>query len=775
MNLVEINDDDDDVKAFLEESYENLAQIERDIIDLEKNSTDREILVRIYRSIHTIKGNCGFLPFPKLESVAHAGESLLGRLRDGTLVVNREITTALLQTLDTILLILNHIEEEGKEGDRDYSELIENLNQLQVQNDACNKEQVSEKQANNYITTEQPSSQEINQVQEVVPETTRDDTLSETSIRVNVKLLDWLMNLVGELVLARNQFLQIANGFEDTAFTTTCQRLNFITSELQSVVMKTRMQPISSIWQKFYRLARDLAIACGKQVQLEIQGAETELDKSIIEAIKDPLTHLVRNCIDHGIETPQQRTAIGKPVVGRLLLQSFHHNGKVNIQISDDGRGINLEQLKQKAQQLGLISSIKAASLSETEALNLIFLPGLSTASQVTNLSGRGMGMDVFKTNIEKINGTVEVHSQLGKGTTFQIKIPLTLAIIPALIVNSGGNRYAIPQSSIQELVRLEGSQAEAIETLYDVPVLRLREKLLALVYLNQIFQIQDRPAQEKDENLSFPTPYFQDKVADEKTIYIVVIEAEDYRFGLVVDAIDDTQDIVVKPLGRQLKHITVFSGATILGDGKVALIIDAINLANSAGITLLLQKQLSDTTTVEDLEKEDRQMVLLFLGPQGARMGIPLTFASRLEEFPRSVVEKVGNQYVVQYRDTILSLIDLHTVFSSHSQGFTLHSQNPSLQGGSGDKNQGGVAGEGFFTEDDTIQVVVVSLKEEQLIGLVVDCILDIVEERLERKGIASRLGVNSLAVIQGQVTEMIDVENVIRIANPYLFELSG
>ncbi len=742
MNSVDINDDD--VKAFLEESYENLTQIEQDILNLEKNYNDKEILVRIYRSIHTIKGNCGFLPFPKLESIAHAGENLLGCLRDGNLVVNSEITTALLQILDTIRQILNQIEREGKESDRDYSELIATLNQLQA----------DKRQVNKPIP------------EEIVPETTRDETASGTSIRVNVKLLDQVMNLVGELVLARNQFLQIATDLEDTAFTATCQRLNLITSELQEGVMKTRMQPISSIWQKYHRLVRDLAIACGKQVRLEIEGAETELDKTIIEAIKDPLIHLVRNCIDHGIETPQERTATGKPKEGKLLLQATHHNGKVNIEISDDGRGINPEQLKQKAQQLGLINSTQAASLNETEAVNLLFLPGLSTASQITNLSGRGVGMDVVKTNIEKINGSVEVHSQLGQGTTFQIKIPLTLAIIPALIVNSGDNRYAIPQSNIQELVRLEGEQIiNAIETLYDIPVFRLRGKLLPLVYLNQILQIQHSspqaiPHKEKHENLSFPTtdapwrvstfptPYLK----DEETIYIVVIEAEDYRFGLVVDAIDDTQDIVVKPLGRQLKDIIIFSGATILGDGKIALIINPIHLANRAGITSQTQKQLSNTTTVEDQNQSDRQLILLFQGPQGARMGIPLTLASRLEEFPHSAVEKIGNQNVIQYRNTILSLIDLNTVFTTIN---TPDTYSPT-------------------SHNDTVQVIVVSLNQKQQIGLIVDSIIDIVEERLETKGIATRPGVHSLALIQNQITEILDIENIIRITNPYLLQSS-
>lgn len=709
--------EDDDIKAFLVESYENLNAIERDILELEK-SANQDSLVRIYRQLHSIKGNSGFLPFQKLESVAHTGENLLGYLRENKLAINTEITNALLETVDTIRQILSQIEAQGNEGDRDYSKLLETLNQLQ--------------QSQQEYPADQSPEAEPEEEKNFEPL-----VAAENSIRVDVELLDRVMNLVGELVLARNQIIQFSDILEDTAFASTCQRLNLITAQLQAGVMKTRMQPISTIWQKFPRVVRDLAIACNKQVQVEMEGAETELDKSIIEAIKDPLTHLVRNCIDHGIETTDVRTNGGKVPVGRLLLRAFHESGKVNIEISDDGGGINAELLKQKAQKIGFITATEAAKMSEKEAVNLIFLPGLSTAEKVTNLSGRGVGMDVVKTNIEKNDGTVEVYTQLGKGTTFKIKIPLTLAIIPALIVVGVTYRYAIPQASIQELIRLElEPEVSGIERLYDVPVLRLRGDILPLIYLNQELQIEET-------------------TINRETIYIVAIKVEDYRFGLVVDGIEDTQDIVVKPLGKQLKDVTVFAGATILGDGKVALIIDAIELANHAGMNAQMQKQLSNFDANNQAQEDNNQMVLLLHGPQGARMGIPLAIASRLEEFPRSAIEQVGNQFVVQYRDKILSLIDLNVVFSTNNN---FPSKSSYMK----------------EDEEDKIQVVVVSLNPETLVGLLVERIIDIVEEPLNIKGNSGRLGVAFLAVIQGQITEILDIETIVRIANPYLLELS-
>ena len=461
-------------------------------------------------------------------------------------------------------------------------------------------------------------------------------------------LLDKLMNLVGELVLARNQILQFNAVQKDTAFLSTSQRLNLITTELQEGVMKTRMQPIGNVWSRFPRVVRDLAMACGKEVRIEMEGKETDLDKTIIEAIKDPLTHLVRNSVDHGIEPPELRRQRGKPAEGRLFLRAFHEGGQVNIEIADDGAGIEPEKLKHKALERGLINQEQAARMGEREALNLIFLPGFSTAAKVSNISGRGVGMDVVKTNIEKIGGTVDLHSQLGRGTTIKIKIPLTLAIIPALVVTSGGDRYAIPQVSLLELVRLDGEQVrKGIEHIHGAPVYRLRGHLLPLVYLNRQLGVESRRADEADE-----------------AVNIVVLQAGERHFGLVVDGINDTEEIVVKPLGKQLKGVSVFAGATIMGDGQVALILDVLGTAQSAGVISETRDQGLAGVTARTQQQGDQWQTLLLVGlGREGRAAIPLSLVARLEEIPLEQVERGAEQEVVQYRGQILPLIRLKQV----------------------------------------------------------------------------------------------------------------
>ncbi|MBD2210116.1 chemotaxis protein CheW [Nostoc linckia FACHB-104] len=708
MELTEI---DDDIEAFLVESYENLDQIERDIIELEKESGNGEELARIYRSLHTLKGNCGFLPFPKLEALAHAAESLLSSLRESTLAITPEIVSTLLQTIDSIRQMLSVIAATRKEGDRDYAELIEKIAALQQTQPAATS----------------PAPPTIELLDSDLEDLSL--TSSESHIRVNVGLLDQVMNLVGELVLARNQVMRLSTKLKDSNLIAACQRLNGITGELQEQVMKTRLQPINSIWQKFPRVVRDLAIASGKQVAVEMVGIDTELDKSIIEAIKDPLTHLIRNCVDHGIEFPAERTAKGKPAVGRLFLKAAYESGKVNLEIGDDGRGLNLERLKARSQQLGLVSATQAAAMSDSEAMNLIFLRGFSTAEQITNLSGRGVGMDIVKDNIEKINGSIEIDSQLGQGTTFKLKIPLTLAIISALIISSGGDFYAIPQGNLQELVRLEMEQGlKNIEIFYDVPVYRLRGELIPLIYLHQILQVSS---------------------TNSELLSIAIIQAENYRFGLVVDSIEDIQEIVVKPLGKQLKNVSLFAGATILGDGKVGLIVDVVGLAKQAGVSSTYQ-QLANATDLNI--PDDRQTILLFTGPQSARMGIPLAIASRLAEIPPTAVESVANQPVMQYDNQILPLIDLHSIF------------------GIGDRNFDDLA-----METETLAIIIVSPYPTVSVALVVDHILDIVEEPLTIKGIPSREGILFSTVIQGKITEILDMEAIIRKTNPYLLQLAN
>jgi len=721
---------DEDIKAFLVESYENISQIETDLVTLEKNPTNQDLLEGIYRSLHTIKGNCGFMAFPTLEALTHSGENLLSCLRDGQLQLNAETTSGLLQLLDAMQQICAQIDAIGQEGDVDYSGLIQTLNQLQSRDggdreDRGDREDEGEFPQSLIINNPSP----IANFQSPIPPNT------VQSIRVDINLLDKLMNLVGELVLVRNQIQQFSTLQDETAFVTTSQQLNRLTTELQEGVMKTRMQPISTITRKFPRVVRDVAIATEKQVQLEIEGEETELDKTIIEAIKDPLTHLLRNCVDHGIESPDVRQTQGKPATGRLRLQAFHESGYVTIEISDDGAGIDSERLKQKALSLGLITPNQANRLSETDALNLIFLPGFSTANFITRLSGRGVGMDVVKTDVEKVGGTVDVHTQLGLGTTFKLKIPLTLAIIPALIVTSGGDRYAIPQTSLLELVRLQGEQADhGIEYVHKAPVYRLRGKLLPLVYLNRELELTEwnpKTVNPKAETM----------------LNIVVLQVDNFTFGLVVDVINDTQEIVVKPLGKLLKDTPCFAGATILGDGKVALILDVLSLASRAGVlsdeqtNALIQQEMSSQSNIETV-----QMLLLFEALDNSRMAIPLSRVVRLEEFPKTAIEQVGDRQVIQYRDQILYLVNFANVFDSFVSRQRFSAAN-------------------FKTavlDADPLQVVVVACQSGRQIGLVVQRMVDIVMEDLCITGESTRPGVQAIAVIQGQVTEILDIETI-------------
>jgi two-component system chemotaxis sensor kinase CheA len=786
-----MSDMDDIVREFLVESNENLDQLDRGLVALEKDPKARDILASIFRTIHTIKGTSGFLGFSKLEAVTHVGESLLSKMRDGELILNAEITSGLLAMVDVVREMLANIEATGQEGDRDCQALIESLTRLQnpkLETSAAKAEPASpasslsppegaeeetgevDKPLGQILVEKGKTSPEqvaaaLNKqsqgdprrigeilvengsanppdVLEAIQEQKEIRALAATdsNIRVDVGLLDKLMNLVGELVLARNQILQYSSTQQDPVFLSTSQRLNLITTELQEGVMKTRMQPIGNIWARFPRLVRDLAMSCGKQVRIEMEGKETELDKTLVEAIKDPLTHLVRNAVDHGIETPQERLACGKPAEGRLFLCAFHEGGQVNIEISDDGAGVNLEQVKQKALERGVITRDQAARMGEREILNLIFLPGFSTARKVTNVSGRGVGMDVVKTNVEKIGGTVDMQTRPGQGTTLKIKIPLTLAIIPALIVTSGGDRYAIPQVSLLELVRLEGGQArKGIEMIHGAPVYRLRGHLLPLVYLKRELRGIVEGGAKADTNAELP----------DSDVNIVVLQADDRQFGLVVDAINDTEEIVVKPLGKQLKGITTFAGATIMGDGQVALILDVLGLAQRANVVSEIRdRAVVEKTLAKEIRRDDGESLLLLRGPDDGRMALPLALVARLEEFNCHSVESAEGRDVVQYRGQILPLIHLSSALPERRQ--QSRSSEPSEPGGGNEKIQ-----------------VVVYTDGGRSVGLVVDRILDITHEKAVARTQAGRVGTLGSVVVQGRVTELLDVKGIIQAAD--------
>ena len=730
---------EDLVKEFLIESYENLDRLDRDLVELEKDPRNPERLASVFRTIHTIKGTCGFLGFTQLEAVTHVGENLLSRLRDLELVLDAEITSGLLKMVDAIRQVLDSIETSGAEGDGDHAELIALLTRLNQREEDREPDEArlaaaaaAAPSASPAVTAESPVA-----VAAAAPDEPRLDDdrrsgedrrqtddrrqgVSESSLRVDVGLLDKLMNLVGELVLARNQILQFTATQTNSSFVGATGRLNLVTSELQEGVMKTRMQPIGNIWSKFPRIVRDLATACGKQVRIEMEGKETDLDKTIIEAIKDPLTHVVRNSVDHGIESAAERLARGKPAEGRILLRAFHEGGQINIEISDDGAGIDPARLRDKALQRGLISSDQARSMSEHELIRLIFLPGFSTAEQITNVSGRGVGMDVVKTNIERIGGQVDIQSTLGAGTTLKIKIPLTLAIIPALMVVAGGDRYAIPQVSLLELVRLAAEQTRAeIERINDALFYRLRGNLLPLVYLARELGVEKEPPAEVTN--------------------IVVLKAGDRQFGLVVEEIHDTEEIVVKPLGSQLKGVNVFAGATIMGDGNVALILDVLGIAQRASVVTDARNGARSGEAAGDADRSlEAQPLLLFRVGAADRMAIPLNLVARLEEFQPEAIERSSGRDVVQYRSAIMPLVSLSQFF--------------------------GVAA----SDEAGVRQVIVFRDRGRSVGLVVDQILDIVNEPVVMQRMARREGVLGSVVLQQKVTDLVDVHTIIGATDP-------
>jgi two-component system chemotaxis sensor kinase CheA len=754
---------DEIVQEFLVESHENLDQLDHDLVELEQDPTSRPLLSSIFRTIHTIKGTSGFLAFSQLESVTHVGESLLSRLRDGALELTPDMTSALLAMVDTVRDLLGQIEQTGAEGDDDHSDLIATLTALQegrpTPNPATDVVPPSDNEPSKVPAAEAADADEprIGEVlvtqgavsedavtlalaaQEVgddrrlgeilvnVGDTTAEAvaaaldsqhegrrSAADSTIRVDVDLLDTLMNLVGELVLTRNQLVQRAATRQDPDLLRTSHRLNLIAGELQEGVMRTRMQAIDTVWSKLPRVVRDLSVQLGKQVRVQMEGRDTELDKTILESVKDPLTHLVRNAVDHGIETPQARVAAGKPAEGTLTLRAFHEGGQVNIEICDDGAGIDPAKLRERAVSRGLLTAEAAARLTDREAWGLIFAPGFSTAEKVTNVSGRGVGMDVVKTNIEKIGGLVDVHSVLGAGTTIRIKIPLTLAIIPALIVSAADRRYAIPQVNLLELLRLDTSvDGPRVETIHGAPVYRLRGQLLPLVSLREQLGL--------DANAGDAT-------------YIAVLQADDRQFGLVVDDIRDTEEIVVKPLGSLLRHIDVYAGATIMGDGEVALILDTMALAQHAGV-VNEQTHRQDDTEAESTMSGERVHLLLAGLSDGRQVALPLDAVDRLEEISHDRVERIGAQEVVQYRGRVLPLVRLDHVYG---------------------------APETDDVADGPLQVVVCA-HGGALVGFVVHSILDIVDAELSVRSALDSGGRLGSAVVSGSVTELVDVAHAV------------
>ncbi len=791
---------DDIVEEFLVESHENLDQLDGDLVALEQDPNSRERLSSIFRTIHTIKGTSGFLAFNRLEEVTHGGENMLSRLRDGELELTPARTSVLLRMVDTVRTLLASIEASGGEGTVDVSEVVAAISAAMedaptappaapapaaatpATRAAARKPAATNaatKAATNAVTkaatkavtkavpektapaaepsplapAEQTTAHPVDELPQgapVMPDPTVEEpaasdpaehpdaeapggevtsgqvrrAVADSTIRVDVDLLDELMLLVGELVLTRNQIVQNVARQTDTDLIRASQRLNLIASELQEGVMKTRMQPIDHIWSKLPRVVRDLGLQCGKNVRLEMEGRETELDKTLLEAVKDPLTHLVRNSVDHGIETPEDRRAAGKPAEGVLTLRARHESGQVVVEVADDGAGIDPAKLGARAVQRGLVTADALTRMGPADILQLIFLPGFSTAAAVTNVSGRGVGMDVVKTNIESIGGTIEVESEAGRGTVCRLRIPLTLAIVPALTVECAGDRYAIPQISLQELVSLDAEKAaNAVEEVGGAQVYRLRGELLPLVRLTDVLGLTSE--------------------RHDGHVVIAVLRSEGRRFGLVVDRVINTEEIVVKAVGGQLKAIGLYSGATVLGDGTVALILDVQALARRALRTETAERQ--DTQKAAALaaaasETERQRMLLAAIGG-GRRVAIPLDTVTRLEQVRADAVEKVGNREVVQYRGAILPIVRLDRHLGSYGEA------------------------------DREVLEVIVYADNGRSVAIVVEEILDIVDGEAAIRSDIDDLGLLGSAVLGDKVTELLDVRAAILAADPAFF----
>ena len=698
------------VKEFVAESGEMLDQLERELIALERNPSSPETLASLFRSLHTIKGAAGFMGFHRLEALAHSGESVLSRLRDGSLTINPVVTSGLLALSDSIRAMLSQVDQTGQEGDADNALIVLQLARLQ---------QEGAPQAD---LSGDPASTPV--------ETIRQAAVAG-SVRVSVELLDALMNLVGELVIARNEIVQLTATESHAPLRRTSQRLSAITTQLQEGIMKTRMQPIDDAWSKLPRVVRDAAQQCGKRVRLEMTGADIELDRTLIEAIQSPMTHFVRNCVDHGLETPEQRVAAGKPPEGCLSLRALHEGGQVTIEISDDGAGVDVAAIRSQALERGLITLDQARDMNEQDITNLIFLPGLSTAAIVTSLSGRGVGMDVVKTNIEQIGGKVTVQSEAGVGTTLRMRIPLTLAIVTALFAADGDQCYAVPQANVVELVRLEAGEAgRTIEIVGPSAIYRLRGEQLPLVWLSA--QLAGRPR-----------PSAVDRVMPSGAT-IVVLEADGGRFGLIVDDVSDAQEIVVKPLGRHLVNTAIFAGATIMGDGRVVLILDVAALAAKARVVSDWRGSPAwHAGVAREATGEPTESLLLCAGAGGMRIAVPLSQISRLADFAWSSIAHDSGGQAVPYLGGMLPLTDITSLIPASGDAAPPPSEGT----------------EASDATDEPLHTIVHS-KDGRQVGVIVDRVLDTVEERISRLRPDAGWELAESMMIDGHLTRILDLD---------------
>ncbi len=688
---------DEILAEFIIEAREILDQLDLDFVQLEETPEDKKLVGNIFRGMHTLKGNSGFFAFRRMEKVSHASETLLGKIRDGVFGLDSGKITLLLDALDALRLIVTGVETNNEEPAGDDTGLIEQLlNQANgivgvtaapapvsspiatatpspspspspsapaapiasatpisktepidsdIETGSNNIEYVVEEGSSKQsLTLQEAVKADSEPIHEAISTAAKGHELVAAPVRVSLELLDKLMSIVSEMVLARNRLLPYTNDLEDHGFSTTVRTIDLLTQELQERMMKTRMQPISQVWSKFPRLVRDVSNDCEKSVRLIQEGTETELDRTLLDAIRDPLVHCIRNCIDHGIESPQDRVALGKPPMGKILLKASHENGMVLIEIKDDGAGINFDSVRQSVVRRQFLSAEKAVNLTEQQLLDYIYLPGFSTKLEVTNLSGRGVGMDVVKTNVSQVGGSVEVDTVRSVGTTVRMKIPLTLAIMPALFVRCENQQYAIPQNSIVETVRLDAeNEPTGLEDFYGTPVFRLRGRLVPVVFLNWHLELSDRKPR-KDEPVT-----------------VIILQSAGIQYGLMVDEVMNMQEVVVKALGPVFKGTVDFAGATILGDGTVSLILDPDGIAQSCGLVEKVQLESLKIKEETLVETEQTSPMLLFELDGLERLAIPLGYVDRLESISPDKIQRNGKREVVKYREGIMHLLRLN------------------------------------------------------------------------------------------------------------------
>ncbi len=813
-------EDDEILQGFIEESLEHLADIENDLLEIEEGgeNIDEDLVNKVFRAAHSIKGGAGFMGLTVIQDLAHAMENVLGLIRSCKLVPTPEIINVLLQSSDKLNTM---IEDVNNSNDYNIEEHVVPLDAIYKGDAAPPVEATATEDISPPIETSEETTPEVEAppnleteaapepVAEIEPEPEPEVAAAtpepvsppppkpkaapkpkptaqaadkkpaakvkvDSSIRVHVSLLDSLMTLAGELVLSRNQLLQTIASDDVRNAESVGQRIDLITSELQEAIMLTRMQPIGNVFGKFPRVVRDLSSKLKKEIDLIIVGKDVELDKTIIESINDPLTHLIRNSVDHGVETPADRIAAGKPAKGTVTLKAYHAAGQVVIEITDDGKGLDGDLLASKAIEKDLLTQEQVQGMSTQDKVNLIFLPGFSMAKEVTDVSGRGVGMDVVKTNLDQLGGQVDIISEIGMGTTISIKLPLTLAIIPCQIIMTGGERYAIPQVNLEELLRIPASQVkDRVERVGNAEVVRLRGNLLPLIRLSDVLGIErtyiDKDSLERQDDRrdrisdrrGHDTESSSENVATESgsrepedrriaaasALNVVVVTNGSIKYGLIVDKLQDSEEIVIKPLGKHLQACKGYAGATIMGDGRIALILDVTNISIMADLTSMdgsdRAAEVAHAAEEKIKAKKDKQALLTFRSSEAEQFAVPLNQVERIEKIKRSDIEELGGKRVMQYRGGSISLITVDDVAMVQP-----------------------------LADNDDLLVIVFNIAS-QIVGLLAIGPIDALQVNVTIDDVTlNQTGIMGSTIIEGQTTMLVDIHEIVSTLLPEWFE---